>query len=168
MNIRRLIKYISRRSIAAFALTVSFNTVYAQDSFASLDEAKTSFAKVLDEFVSHDQSEALRKLPRITTSRSDEEQRLAIQRFIQFNLQTSEKRGPASTYKYISTVTISDVISRVRFVVLAERLPLTMDFFLYKPVEQSNWKLCDVSFATGPKILFSSEDQLQNHLQVAK
>ena len=133
--------------------------VPADDSFGTIAEAQASFVHFLDEYVHRDAAEALRRLPRFSSSRTEEEQRAQIQKVVQWHAQSSEKRGAALGYQFVSTKTIADVVTRLRYIVLTERQPLTVDAYFYRTSPSQRWQLADVQFISGPVKLFANEEQ---------
>lgn len=150
-----------KRHLLSLLLLLSCLSARADEpaTFATVQDAQAMMTRFLDNYVKNDQAEAFRKLPRLTASRTDEEQRLHIQKFVQWNAQTSEHRGAALAYRLVSTKSVSDVLTRVRYIVLDERLPLTLDFFLYRTSPQNPWGLADLQLISGPAKLFSSEEE---------
>lgn len=153
---RLVVRNFVLAGLAVFCLVANADE---PQSFGTVAEAQAMMSRFLDLYVKGDQSEAFRNLPRMTTSRTDEEQRQQIQKFVQWNAQTSEKRGSPISYRLVSSKVLSDVVARERYIVLTERLPLTFDFFLYRTSPQERWGLADVQLINGAAKLFANEEQ---------
>jgi len=130
-----------------------------KDSFKTIDEARSMVERVLSDYVKKDQAEALRSLPRFAQSKTDEEQRVSVQKYVAWNATSSEKRGATLGYKFESSKTVAETVMRLRFVVLCERLPVVWDFYFYRTGLDKDWQLAELRGGSGAINLFDAGDR---------
>jgi hypothetical protein len=154
-NMKRLIA----GALALFVLATGARAEGGKDTFKSLEDGRAMAERMLSDYVHKDAAEAIRSLPRLSTSKTEEEQRLAIQKLVAWNVNSSEKRGASLGYKFESSRSISEVVTRLRFIVLGERMPLEWDFYFYRPGTDRDWQLADIHGGSGAMNLFEPGDR---------
>ena len=146
-------------AMVSVLISVAAHADGVKDSFKTIDDAKAMADQVLSDYVSKDQAEALRSLPRFSTSKTDEQQRQQIQKLVAWTASSSEKRGAVSGFKFEASKTSADVVTRLRYVVFGERTPMVFDFYFYRVGADKQWQLSDLRMAVGPMNLFEAGDR---------